>query len=81
MKQPERFVEKDQETQVCKLKKSLYGLKQSPCCWNYTLDTQLKSMGFTQTKSDPCTYISTGEESIIAAYVDDILVATRTDKE
>ena len=81
MKQPEGFVQKDKETQVCKLKKSLYGLKQSPRCWNYTLDTQLKSMGFTQTKSDPCIYVSTGEESfIIAVYVDDILLATRADK-
>ena len=33
MKQPEGFVEKDKETQVCKLKKSLYGLMQSPLNW------------------------------------------------
>ena len=71
MKQLEGFVEKDKETQVCKLKKSLYGLKQS----------QLKSMGFTQTKSDACIYVSTGEEIFnIAVYIDYILLATRTDK-
>ena len=38
MKQPEGFVEEGKEQEVCKLKQSLYGLKQSPRCWNYTLD-------------------------------------------
>ena len=38
-------------------------------------------MGFTQTKSDACIYVSTGEEIfIIAVYIDYILLATRTDK-
>lgn len=32
MKQPEGFT--DNPNLVCKLKKSLYGLKQSPRCWN-----------------------------------------------
>ena len=31
----EGFVIKSQEHLVCKLKCSLYGLKQSPQCWNY----------------------------------------------
>ena len=43
MKQPEGFVEEGKEHLVCKLKQSLYGLKQSPRCWNYTLDAHLKS--------------------------------------
>ena len=30
----------------CKLKKSLYGLRQSPRCWNSTLDAKLREMGF-----------------------------------
>ena len=38
-------------------------------------------MKFVQTKGDPCLYVSTdGEPVIIAVYVDDILVAGRTDK-
>ena len=38
-------------------------------------------MKFVQTKGDPCLYVSTDEEPvIIAVYVDDILVAGRTDK-
>ena len=43
MRQPEGFVEDGKEHLVCKLKHSLYGLKQSPRCWNHT---HLKSMGF-----------------------------------
>ena len=38
MKQPEGFVEEGNEHLVCRLKQSLYGLKQSPRCWNSTLD-------------------------------------------
>ena len=41
MKQPEGFVVKGQEHLVCKLKRSIYGLKQSSRCWNTVLD-QLK---------------------------------------
>ena len=60
-----------------KLTKSL---KQSPRCWN-VLDTQLKSMGFAQTKSDHCIYVSTiGEPFIIAIYVDDIVLVSKTDQ-
>ena len=34
MKQPEGFATKGKEHLVCTLKKSIYGLKQSPRCWN-----------------------------------------------
>ena len=43
MRQPEGFVETGREHLVCKLKQSLYGLKQSPRCW---LDQYLKQLGF-----------------------------------
>ena len=38
MKQLEGYVVKGKEKLVCKLKKILYGLKQSPRCWNEALD-------------------------------------------
>ena len=50
MTQPKGFVTEGEEHLVCKLKKGIYGLKQSPRCWN----TALKEMGFTQSTSDPC---------------------------
>ena len=66
---------------VCRLKRSIYGLKQSTRCWNSALDVQLKAMGFAQSTSDPCIYTSTkGEVFIIAVYVDDILLAGKTDE-
>ena len=37
MKQPEGFMMKGKEHYECKLKWSLYGLKQSPRCWNENL--------------------------------------------
>ena len=70
MRQPEGFVVKGNEHLVCKLKRSIYGLRQSPRCWNYTLDCKLKEMGFDQTPSDPCLYVSKGEIFIVAVYVD-----------
>ena len=46
MRQPEGFVAEGKEHLLCKLHRSLYGLKQSPRCWNSTLDGVLKELGF-----------------------------------
>ena len=80
MKQPEGYVVKGKVSVVCKLKKSIYGLKQSPRCWNSVLDQFLKKIGFVQATSDPCLYIaSEGELFLIAVYVDDIVLASSSD--
>ena len=52
MRQPQGFIAEGQEHLVCKLKKSIYGLKQLPRCWNTVLDYQLKKMGFVQADSE-----------------------------
>ena len=81
MKQPEGFVVKGQEHLVCKLKRSIYGLKQSSRCWNSVLDQHLKKLGFVQSVSDPCIYVaSEGEMFMIAVHVDDLVLATKSDK-
>lgn len=77
MEQPEGFIEPGNEHLVCHLKRSIYGLKQSPRCWNHALDGQLKEMGFKQTSSDPCLYVkfdSEGEMLVVAVYVDDLIL-------
>ena len=35
MRQPEGYIEPGKEHLVCRLKRSIYGLKQSPRCWNH----------------------------------------------
>ena len=59
--------------------KSVYGLKQSPRCWNSALDDYLKKMGFVQAAGDPCLYMSI-EGELIAIYVDNILLAGKSIK-
>ena len=46
MTQPEGFVRKGEEQLVCKLNRSIYGLKQSPRCWNFALDKYIRDLGF-----------------------------------
>jgi hypothetical protein len=82
MRQPECFISKGQEHLFCRLKRSIYGLKQSPRCWNSALDYQLKEMGFVQSSADPCIYVSfaNNELFIIAVYVDDMILAGQSDE-
>lgn len=64
---------------VCKLQKSLYGLKQSPRCWNNKLNETLLENGFSRSKHDYCLYIKTNRQGnvYIIIYVDDVLIFGR----
>jgi len=66
---------------LCVLKKTLYGLKQSPREWNQVIDAFLKGEGFKPTVSDPCIYIKqvNGSYLICAVYVDDIITGGKDD--
>jgi hypothetical protein len=50
MKKPEGFGVKGKKELVCKLKKSLYGLKKSPRMWCQKFDTYMFGLGFTRSK-------------------------------
>ena len=78
MEQPDGYIDKQRPNMVCKLQKSIYGLKQSARCWNLSIDRFLKASGYTQSDADPCIYSKLKDSSlmIIALYVDDILLAS-----
>ena len=46
MMQPEGFVSPDQEQKVCKLQRSIYGLKQASRSWNIRFDDVIKTYCF-----------------------------------
>ena len=57
---------------ACRLKKCIYGLKQSSREWYARLSTTLISMEFTKAHFDPCVFLPATGEAIIVVYVDDI---------
>ena len=56
MQQPEGFVASRKDNLVCKLQKSIYGLKQASRSWNIQFNQAVKSFGFTQNSDKPCIY-------------------------
>ena len=76
MDQPEGFVKKDQEGKVCKLLKSIYGLKQASRSWNLMFDEIIKTYGFEQNVDEACVYkyIKGKVVVFLVLYVDDILL-------
>ena len=63
---------------VCKLNKSLYGLKQSGRNWNTLLHTFFVNNSFIQSSGDACVYFTISLSIIILIWVDDIIVAAKT---
>ena len=80
MQQPPGYVEQGKEHLVCKLKKSLYGLKQSPRCWNTAFREYMESIHYKQSAADPCVFIKAEKEgiTIVAVYVDDLIIFAKT---
>ena len=62
--------------EVCKLKKSLYGLKQSPRAWFGRFLTTMKEFGYKQSNSDHTLFIKHKEGKVTAliVYVDDMVL-------
>ena len=56
MTQPEGCVVPSQKERVCKLLKSLYGLKQTPKQWHEKFDNVLLCEGFSTNDADKCVY-------------------------
>ena len=76
--QPEGYVQLDDQGKpyFLKLKKGLYGLKQSSRLWNSKIHKFFISEGFVQSMSDPCLYIKRTDNDILIVliWVDDIIM-------
>jgi len=74
--QPGGFIAKGQENKVCKLVKSLYGLKQSPKQWHQKFNKVITQFGFIVHEHDKGKYSKNfgNEYIILCLYVDDILI-------
>ena len=62
----------DTHMPVLHLQKTLYGLKQVSRVWNDLINQKFKELGFKCCLSDYCIYVK--ESTIVALYVDDILI-------
>ncbi|CAI7828924.1 unnamed protein product [Closterium sp. NIES-53] len=76
MYQPDYF--DDGTGRVCKLLKSLYGLKQSPLLWYRALDGVLLGAGWKKSQVDEALYFKASDNGVtcwVLVYVDDLLAA------
>lgn len=76
VRQSEGHIEPGDVGKVYKLKKSLYGLKQSPRNWNNTITEFLLELGFEQSEHDACLFMKRDQAGIVilALYVDDLIM-------
>src|SRR6185436_16452957 len=76
MMQPEGFVDPTNAGKICKLQKSIYGLKQVSRSWNICFDEVVKGFGFIKNEEEACVYKKESGSSVafLILYVDDILL-------
>ena len=82
MSQPKGFVEKGQEHKVCKLIKSLYGLKKASRAWYEKLIEHLLKLDFKHFDLDDATFFvkKFGKTLVyLVVYVDDLLMTGRNE--
>ena len=75
MLQPEGFTSTD-ESKVCRIQRSIYGLKQASQSWNIRFDRTIKMYRFVKNREEPCIYKWANGPVVIflVLYVDDILL-------
>lgn len=68
---------------IVKLNRALYGLKNSPKCWNIKFNSVITKEGFSRSKSDSCLYkkINGFDKTYVLIYVDDLLIFSTKENE
>ena len=78
MAQRKVFVVDGKENLGCRLKKSIYGLKQASRQWYLEFDETIRKFGFKENEEDNCIYakFKNGKYIFLVLYVDDILLTS-----
>ena len=79
MEQPLGFVAQGESSLVCRLRCSLYGLKQSPRTWFGRFSFVVQEFGMTRSTSDHSIFYhhtSLGQYIYLIVYVDDIVITS-----
>jgi hypothetical protein len=78
MAQPKGFVMEGKESMGCRLKKSIYGLKQASIQWYLKFDRTIRNFGFQENVEDNCVYAKFKNRKYIflIMFVDNILLAS-----
>ncbi|KAI3780168.1 hypothetical protein L2E82_10129 [Cichorium intybus] len=76
MNQPEGFVDARYPNKMCKLERSIYGLKQASRSWNLCFHEKVKEFGFSRSEDESCVYVKASGSIVtfLVLYVDDILL-------
>ncbi|KAL0537750.1 hypothetical protein IC582_026735 [Cucumis melo] len=80
MAQPKGYEVKGKEDMVCRLHKSLYGLKQSPRQWYIRFVTFILKQGFHRNSYDACVYWKQSQKGTyiyLLLYVDDMILVSK----
>ncbi|WVZ65183.1 hypothetical protein U9M48_014592 [Paspalum notatum var. saurae] len=80
--QPAGFTDSDHPNHVCKLARSLYGLRQAPRAWFQRFTDVARGIGFTPTRSDVSLFIlrRASATAYLLLYVDDIILAASSEE-
>ena len=80
---PKNMQNDSNRNSVFKLNKALYGLKQASRQWFLRFHSFILTLGFKQSQVDPCLYkrVTASGTTLLAIYVDDLLIASNSDKD
>lgn len=81
MSQPQGIVDPLYPDYVCKLERSLFGLKQAPRAWNERFSKFLIQLGFQSSYADPSLFVKSNGHYIVVLllFVDDIILTRDID--
>ena len=80
LEQPEGFKISGQENKVYRLKRAIYGLKQSARTWNLKVSSVLRSLGYKECQNENCLFVYKRENVVVMVAIFMIFLCSTTMK-